>query len=69
MTLANKIGTDLNLCEAVGIFVFFVSIVLKIQLIDCNFFFLTALQQEQVISQSVNSFFAAASWLLQYFPP
>lgn len=40
MTLANKIGTDLNLCEAVGIFVFFVSIVLKIQLIDCNFFFL-----------------------------
>lgn len=69
MTLANKIGTDLNLCEAVCIFVFFNSIVLKIQLIDCNFFFLTALQQEQVISQSVNSFFAAASWLLQYFPP
>lgn len=50
MTLANKIGTDLNLCEAVCIFVFFNSIVLKIQLIDCNFFFLTALQQEQVIS-------------------
>lgn len=50
MTLANKIGTDLNLREAVCIFVFFESIVLKIQLIDCNFFFLTALQQEQVIS-------------------
>lgn len=50
MTLANKIGTDLNPCEAVCIFVFFKSIVLKIQLIDCNFFFLTALQQKQVIS-------------------